>query len=153
MNENERRVALVAAIDRYTDAGLRRLRAPSRDAEALARVPVDRTIGKFEVEALIDVSHSELSEAVEELFADAGRDDLILLHLSCHGLKNSDGDLSFAAADTKLRRLASTAVSAHSCSLNWGVAVPDVVSRLYFSFASDDGRLHPSLARTSDLRD
>src|SRR5690606_37816562 len=43
---------------------------------------------------------------------DRGRDDLLLLHISSHGVKNDDGELYFAASDTDRRLLASTAVSA-----------------------------------------
>ena len=38
--------------------------------------------------------------------------DVLLLHLSCHGLKSESGELFFAAANTRPERLGSTAVSA-----------------------------------------
>ena len=47
-----RRSALIIANDDYQDAGLGRLRAPARDAEALARVLAEPTIGGFEVDVV-----------------------------------------------------------------------------------------------------
>src|SRR5262249_38255035 len=37
---------------------------------------------------------------------------LLLLHFSCHGVKDEDGELYFATANTKLQRLGATAVAA-----------------------------------------
>jgi hypothetical protein len=53
-----------------------------------------------------------VNEAVEEFFDERGRDDLLLLHFSCHGVKDEGGELYFATANTKLRRLGATAVAA-----------------------------------------
>src|SRR5690348_9940895 len=50
--------------------------------------------------------------AVEEFFDERRPDDLLLLHFSCHGVKDEDGELYFATANTLLRRLAATAVPA-----------------------------------------
>jgi uncharacterized caspase-like protein len=54
-----------------------------------------------------------VNEAVEEFFVDSSRDDLLLLYFSCHAVKDEGGELYFATANTKLRRLGSTAVAAH----------------------------------------
>ena len=48
----------------------------------------------------------------ESFFADRGRDDLLLVHFSCHGLKDDDGQLYLAAADTQIDRLLSTGIDA-----------------------------------------
>ena len=45
-------------------------------------------------------------------FADRHPDDLLLVHFSCHGVKDEVGELHFAMAQTSLRRLAATAVAA-----------------------------------------
>ena len=107
-----RRSALIVANDSYTDPGLSRLRAPDSDAQALARVLRDPDIGDFEVRVLLNEPAHEVNLAVEEFFADRRPDDLLLVHFSCHGVKDESGELFFAAANTRLRRLGATAVAA-----------------------------------------
>ncbi|HEY3511254.1 MAG TPA: caspase family protein, partial [Kribbella sp.] len=106
------RVALVVANDQYDDPGLRRLVAPAQDAAALAEVLADPAVGGFEVEVLRNASAQAIRVAVEDFFADRVPEDLLLLHFSCHGLKNASGELYLAVADTRPSRLASTAVAA-----------------------------------------
>jgi ABC-type branched-subunit amino acid transport system substrate-binding protein len=106
------RSALIIASDDYTDPGLRRLRAPASDAQALAGVLRDPGIGGFEVRTLLNAPAHEVNLAVEEFFADRRPDDLLLLHVSCHGVKDEGGELYFATANTRLRRLGATAVAA-----------------------------------------
>jgi Caspase domain len=106
------RSALIIASDDYQDPGLRRLRAPASDAQALAAVLEDPKIGGFQVRTLLNQPAHEVNEVVEEFFADRRPDDLLLLHISCHGVKDEDGQLYFASVNTKLRRLGATAVAA-----------------------------------------
>jgi uncharacterized membrane protein HdeD (DUF308 family) len=106
------RSALIVASYDYQDPGLRRLRAPARDAEALARVLRDPAIGDFDVRTMLNEPAYVVNEAVEEFFDERGPDDLLLLHFSCHGVKDEGGELYFATVNTKLRRLGATAVAA-----------------------------------------
>ncbi|NUR96321.1 MAG: caspase family protein [Kribbellaceae bacterium] len=106
------RIALVVANDEYDDPGLRRLVAPAQDAAALAAALADPSVGDFDVRVLRNESAQEIRFAVEDFFADRMPEDLLLLHFSCHGLKNAAGELFLAVADTKPTRLASTAVAA-----------------------------------------
>jgi Caspase domain len=106
------RSALIVACDGYSDAGLRRLRAPASDARALAGVLQNPAIGGFEVRTLLNEPAHEVALGIEGFFADRVADDLLLLHLSCHGVKDEDGELYFAMANTALRRLAATGVAA-----------------------------------------
>jgi hypothetical protein len=106
------RVALVIANEEYADPGLSRLMAPARDAAALADVLGDPAVGGFDVQVLENASAHEIRYAVEDFFADRSPEDLLLLHFSCHGLKNAAGELFLAVADTQPTRLASTAVAA-----------------------------------------
>jgi uncharacterized RDD family membrane protein YckC len=106
------RSALIVASDDYTDPGLRRLRAPASDARALADVLRDPAIGGFEVRTLLNAPAHEVNLAVEEFFADRRADDLLLVHFSCHGVKDEAGELYFATSNTLLRRLGATAVAA-----------------------------------------
>ncbi|MCU1432135.1 MAG: caspase [Actinotalea sp.] len=107
-----RRRALIVASDAYEHPGLRRLRSPQADASALASVLSDPRIGDFEVRVVHNEPSYEVQSRVEELFADSRPDDLLLLHFACHGVKNEAGELFFATRNTRLDRLASTAVSA-----------------------------------------
>ena len=107
------RSALIVASSDYTDAGLRQLRAPAIDARALAAVLHDPGIGGFEVRTLLNEPAHEVNLAVEEFFADRQPDDMLLLHFSCHGIKDEDGELYFAMSNSILHRLASTAVAAN----------------------------------------
>jgi hypothetical protein len=106
------RSALIVAADDYTDPGLRRLRTPAANAQALARVLREPGIGGFQVRSLLNQPAHEVNLAVEEFFSNRLSDDLLLLHVSSHGVKDEDGELYFAAANTRLRRLGATAVAA-----------------------------------------
>ncbi|HEY2956612.1 MAG TPA: caspase family protein [Actinomycetota bacterium] len=114
------RSALIVASDEYADPGLGRLRAPASDAEALAAVLRDPGIGGFEVRTLLNAPAHEVNLAVEEFFADRRPDDLLLLHFSGHGVKDEGGELYFAAANTRLRMLGSTAVAAEFVNRRMG---------------------------------
>jgi Caspase domain len=112
MSERPARSALIVANDEYVDPRLRQLRAPVRDAEELARVLADPAIGDFEVDVVLNEPEHRVRRKLSEFFADRSRDDLLLVHFSCHGLKDDDGSLYFAAPDSVVGHLDSTAVSA-----------------------------------------
>ena len=105
------RSALIVASQRYDDEKLRALRAPARDAEELARVLADESIGGFDVEVSVDEPESSVRRKLERFFQNRDRDDLLLLHFSCHGIKDDEGELYFATPDTDTHSLDSTAVS------------------------------------------
>jgi hypothetical protein len=110
------RYALIVATDAYADEKLRRLRAPAHDADALAGVLRDPDIGDFEVTLLANEPESVLRRRIASFFGERARDDLLLLHFSCHGLKDDSGQLYFAAADTEVDHLDASAVSAEFVS-------------------------------------
>ncbi|WP_077193754.1 caspase, EACC1-associated type [Streptomyces lydicus] len=107
-----RRDALLIATGRYESPALKPLRSPRQDCEGLAAVLGDPAIGGFAVQQLVDGASYEVKRALEQFFRNRGRDDLLLLHLSCHGIKDDEGHLSFAARDTDKDLPASTAVPA-----------------------------------------
>ena len=112
------RHALIIANDRYADQGLKQLRAPAQDAAALAGVLRDPQIGDFEVEVVRNASADHMRRRIQGFFNDRRRDDTLVLHFSCHGLKSESGELYFAAGDTEPRLLDATAVPAqfvHRC--------------------------------------
>jgi Caspase domain len=106
------RSALIVANDQYSDPGLQRLRAPAQDAEALANVLGDPAIGNFAVKVLANEPEYRLRREISAFFAGRVRDDLLLVHFSCHGVKDASGQLYFATADTELADLDATAVPA-----------------------------------------
>ncbi|MGW2741816.1 caspase family protein [Streptomyces sp. NPDC001450] len=108
----ESRHALIIANDAYEDPGLKQLRAPGHDADALSRVLRDPQIGDFEVDVLRNASAQDMRECIEGFLADRSRDDQLVLHFSCHGVKSESGELYFAARNTKPRLLDATGVSA-----------------------------------------
>jgi hypothetical protein len=106
------RKALIIAVDDYEHPGLRQLRSPAADAQALGAVLGDPRIGDFQVDVVRNQAAHEIQSHIEDLFCDAKADDLLLLHFSGHGLKGEAGDLFFAARNTRPNRLASTAIPA-----------------------------------------
>jgi len=107
------RKALIIANSTYQDAELRSLPAAAADAIELAQVLADPQIGGFGV---VEVAENEpahvIQVQVETLFSTAAPDDVVLVHFSCHGLKDESGDLYFAAHATRPALLGSTSVPA-----------------------------------------
>jgi hypothetical protein len=106
------RSALVIANARYDDPTLAQLRSPGHDAEALVRVLNDPAIGGFQAEALVDADERTIRRRIAAFFAGRDRDDVLLLHFSCHGVKDARGRLHLAARDTDLAVLGATSIPA-----------------------------------------
>ncbi|MCA1671633.1 MAG: caspase family protein [Actinobacteria bacterium] len=121
-----RRRALVIASYQYEDAGLPLLTAPEHDAESFAAVLRDPNIGRFEVlPLLINKPHDEVNKAIVAFYYDAGPDDLTLLYFTGHGLKDDDGELYLAMANTQLGdSLIVTSVAAGTIdkAMSWSVS-------------------------------
>ncbi|MBM2620590.1 caspase family protein [Actinoplanes sp. LDG1-06] len=105
------RFALVIACDEYENASLQRLSAPGADARALAAALGDPSIGAFTVDTVVNAPHGRVTRRVNEFLSDRKPADLVLIHFSCHGLKDNSGELYLAAADTDPRLLPATALS------------------------------------------
>lgn len=113
MNSSARRHALLVATGEYTDARLGRLRAPDQDVERLAAVLEDPDAGAFDdVRVLRDAPDFEIRAAVEDVLADRAGDDLVLVYFSCHGFVSAQGQLYFAATNTRTDRPAGSAIPA-----------------------------------------
>jgi hypothetical protein len=104
--------ALLLATSRYADSKLSELRSTAVDVAGLRGVLADPQVGDFGVEECVEATAQTWRERVEEFFGDAARDEMLLLYISGHGVKDRDGRLYFATADTKLNRLMSTGVAA-----------------------------------------
>jgi sugar lactone lactonase YvrE len=109
---SEVRHALIVATAEYTDPKLQQLRAPAADAETLATVLRDPAKGNFVVDVLVDEHYASLTRRIASFFRDRHPNDLLLLHFSCHGVKDERGELYLAAADTEIDLLSATGVSA-----------------------------------------
>ncbi len=103
---------MIVANGEYDNAGLQRLGSPAADADALAGVLADRTISDFDVQVVRNETAHVVQAEIEDLCAEGRPDDVLLLHFSCHGLKDDSGGLYFAARNTRPDRLRSTAVPA-----------------------------------------
>jgi uncharacterized caspase-like protein len=108
----ENRHALIVATSKYKDNRLAALEGPGQDAEALRSVLADAAIGGFTVKLAMNSRVDSLRRTLETFFMNRGRDDLLLVHFSGHGLKDDDGQLFLAAADTEIDRLLSTGIDA-----------------------------------------
>ncbi|MGZ4343192.1 MAG: caspase, EACC1-associated type [Solirubrobacteraceae bacterium] len=106
------RHALIVATANYNDSRLAQLRSPAADAEGLAEVLSDPDRGDFDVQIGIDETHADLTRKIALFFRDRIPNDLLLLHLSCHGVKDENGELYLAATDTDLDLLSATGISA-----------------------------------------
>ncbi|GAA1577286.1 hypothetical protein GCM10009827_118920 [Dactylosporangium maewongense] len=107
-----RGAALLIATYKYGDPRLRRLTAPAHDAEALATVLSDTSIGNFEVTTLINKPYDLVAGAISNFYRDARGDDLTLLYFTGHGLKDDRGRLYFAMSNTSCDTLPFTGISA-----------------------------------------
>lgn len=98
------RVALLIGTGTYGD-GFKPLPAAPKDVEAIAAVLRDPAMGGFDqVDKLIDQPHSTISETIETWFRERQKDDLALLYISGHGVKDAQRDLYFAACNTKKQK-------------------------------------------------
>jgi hypothetical protein len=104
------RKALVVVTDHYVHPALSQLAAPSVDAAELVDVLGAPNLGDFAVQVVADADSWTVAETVEGLLGDCDSSDLILMHFSCHGIKDDAGELYLATSNTSPNRLASTAV-------------------------------------------
>ncbi|WP_425464417.1 caspase family protein [Nocardioides guangzhouensis] len=101
---------------------MRALRGAAADADALREVLADPAVGGFDVTTVLDRPAHEVAEELEGFFADRMPGDLLLVHLSGHGIKNQTGELHFAMTSTKLDRLAASSVTADFLNRQMGAS-------------------------------
>jgi len=110
------KVALLIGVSQY-GAGFNQLPAAANDVAAMQRVWQHPDMGDFdEVIVLIDPGPQEMGIAIENLFGDRNRDDLLLLYFSGHGVKDESGTLYLATRATRKNErgglIRSTAIAA-----------------------------------------
>jgi Uncharacterized protein containing caspase domain len=107
----ENRLALIIANSKYEDSDISQLISPALDANDLAEVLEDPSIGDFKMKILMDEPKHKIEEEIDAFFLEGKLEDLLLLYISCHGIKDKDGHLYFATSNTKRKLLKSTAIS------------------------------------------
>ena len=107
-----RRLALVIANSRYQDHALPRLKSPEADAKALTDVLGNPRLGDFRLKILRDPPLLELRKHISRLFHDRNPDDLLMLYISGHGLRDLIGRLYLPVIETELDLLSATALPA-----------------------------------------
>ncbi|MDX2935062.1 FxSxx-COOH system tetratricopeptide repeat protein [Streptomyces ipomoeae] len=107
--------ALIVANQHYRD-GFGELPSTQVDARQLKGVLTDPRIGGFDVDIMENATAVECRTEIQRFFEEARADDLLLLHMSCHGRKDRRNRLHFVASDTDSQFLAATAISAEFIS-------------------------------------
>jgi hypothetical protein len=110
------KVALLVGVSQY-GPGFNQLPAAAKDVEAMQRVLLHPDMGDFEqVQSLIDPDPQEMGTAIEKLYGDGRRDDLLVLFFSGHGIKDESGNLYLATRATRKNErgglIRSTAIAA-----------------------------------------
>ncbi len=107
-----KKIALLIGVSKYGE-DIPPLSAPPNDVAAMQRVLQDPNLGGFErVEPLLDPEPTPMREAIRQLFKNAGKDDLVLLFFSGHGITDDDGELYLTTAITAKDNFEATAVPA-----------------------------------------
>jgi uncharacterized caspase-like protein len=107
-----RKVALLIGVSEYGE-GIPSLSAPINDVAAMKRVLEDPNMGGFdEVETLINPDLAAMQTAVQQIFANCHRDDLVLLFFSGHGITDDNNRLYLATKGTSKDFYKATSVPA-----------------------------------------
>ncbi|WP_207933616.1 caspase family protein, partial [Actinomadura sp. GC306] len=99
------------AADEYDSPDLGALYSPAHDVDALASALAEPHIGGFEVQRVLNRPVHEVNLAIEDFFCDKRPDDVLLLYVSCHGVKDDAGHLYFATTNTRVTRLGATGIA------------------------------------------
>ncbi|MEM8544790.1 MAG: caspase family protein [Cyanobacteria bacterium P01_H01_bin.119] len=95
------KTALLIGTTDY-EPGLSPLPSAREDVQAMERILRDGNLGGFDkIEVLNDPEPVAMQTAIETLFSSANRQDLTLLYLSGHGIKDDSGRLYFATRITR----------------------------------------------------
>ncbi|MCA2692775.1 MULTISPECIES: caspase family protein [unclassified Microcystis] len=93
--------ALLIGVSEYS-AGLRPISSAILDVEAMRRVLEHPDMGAFDqVTVLPNPDKGSMEKAVDDLFTNRQRDDLVLLYFSGHGLKDQTAEFCLSARDTE----------------------------------------------------
>src|SRR6056297_3445267 len=96
------KIALLIGISEY-EAGLASLPQAEKDVEAMQRVLVNSEMGGFapeDVTVLKNPQRPEMATAIDKLYANHHKDDLVLFYFSGHGVTDESGDFYFSTRQT-----------------------------------------------------
>ncbi len=114
MTEPPKKRALLIGVSQY-NAGLNPIPGAKKDVEDMKRVLENPELGGFdEVKALIDPDLEQIRGDISHLFRSSGKQDLVLLYFSGHGILDyeDDGSLYLATPATGGSRFQATSVEA-----------------------------------------
>lgn len=97
------KLALLIGTSEY-EPGLHALPATANDVEAMQHVLQHPDTGGFagsDVTVLKNADRQQMEEAIEHLFADRQKDDLVVFYFSGHGIKDDTGKLYLATRTTR----------------------------------------------------
>ncbi|WP_086757883.1 GUN4 domain-containing protein [Nostoc sp. 106C] len=108
-----KKIALLIGVSEYGE-GIPPLSSALNDVEAMQRVLQDPNLGGFEqVEHLLNPDAIAMRKAIQKLFKQAAKDDLVLLFFSGHGITNDQDHLYLATRNTAKDDFEATAVDAN----------------------------------------
>ncbi|HEY9643870.1 MAG TPA: caspase family protein, partial [Coleofasciculaceae cyanobacterium] len=98
-----KKVALLVGVGNYEHpTDIKPLISAPKDVVAMQRILLNPDMGGFaEAVPLIDPDPMQLQGAIESLYRDRTKDDLVLLFFSGHGIKDERGNLHFATRITQ----------------------------------------------------
>ena len=106
-----RKFALLIGVSEYGE-GIPSLSAPPNDVAAMKRVLENPEMGGFEVETLLDPESTPMRKAIKKLFSSGGKEDVVLLFFSGHGITDDENKLYLATRITAKDDFDATAVPA-----------------------------------------
>jgi formylglycine-generating enzyme required for sulfatase activity len=108
-----KKIALLIGVSEY-GAGIPPLLSALNDVEAMERVLQNPNLGNFaQVEPLLNPDTVAMRIAIQKLFRNASKEDLLLFFFSGHGITNDDNHLYLATRNTAKDDFEATAVDAN----------------------------------------
>ncbi|MBW4689625.1 MAG: GUN4 domain-containing protein [Komarekiella atlantica HA4396-MV6] len=108
-----KKIALLIGVSEYGE-GIPPLSSALNDVEAMQRVLQNPSLGDFEqIERLLNPDAIAMRRAIQKLFREATKEDLVLLFFSGHGITNDEGHLYLTTRITAKKDFEATAVDAN----------------------------------------
>jgi hypothetical protein len=104
------RRALLLANDSFADSTIPPLMSPCSDGEKLRDLLIRDDVGGYDITYCANANSVEARIAVQRFFREANAGDFNLILISGHGIRDSQGHLHFATADTHSDWLAATSL-------------------------------------------
>lgn len=92
--------ALLIGNGTFDDQRIPPLASPVPDSQVFGRLLAQPEVGDYSVKVCLDYPSRDVRMEIQKFFDNADFDDILLIYLSGHGLKDSDGKLHFGTRDT-----------------------------------------------------